>query len=375
MKARVLAAALDGRVIGIADAEIGRAVHPAEACCDDDVAIAVSPDAIRILGESRAKIALVPEGTQFPQQQFQTVILIRGSRSSLSEITQVFRHRPDVQPGIHPSAVVAADAVVGEGTAIGPLVVIGPNASVGPGSIIVSQATLAAGARLGADCLVYPGVRIGWGCRVGDRAVLHHNASIGADGFSFVPMHPGALEAAHGSGGAAQADTERNQLQKIHTLSIVEIGDDVEVGALTAIDRGTLKPTRIGSGTKIDDLVMIGHNVEIGMDCLLCGQVGLAGGVIVGDGAVLGGRVGVADHLTIGAWAVVGAAACVGTNVPAGAVYAGYPAVPRAEAMENLRLMRRVRRLLARLTELGSAGIDGLQSDRDNNGRRPWERR
>jgi UDP-3-O-[3-hydroxymyristoyl] glucosamine N-acyltransferase LpxD len=106
--------------------------------------------------------------------------------------------------------------------------------------------------------------------------------------------------------------------------------DEVEVGALTAIDRGTLKSTRIGHGIKIGDLVMIGHNIEIGMDCLLCGQVGLAGGVMIGDGAVLGGRVGVADHLTIGAWAVVGAAACVGTNVPAGAVYTGYPAVPRA---------------------------------------------
>ena len=288
MKARVLAAALDERVTGAADAEISRAVHPAEASCDGDVAIAVSPDAC-----------------------------------------------------------------------------------VGPRSIILSQATLAAGATLGADCLVYPGVRIGWGCRVGDRAVLHHNASIGADGFSFVSTRPGTLEAAQGACGAARANPERNELQKIHTLSIVEIGDDVEVGALTAIDRGTLKPTRIGSGTKIDDLVMIGHNVEIGMDCLLCGQVGLAGGVVIGDGAVLGGRVAVADHLKIGAWAVVGAAACVGTNVPAGAVYAGYPAVPRAEALENLKLMRRLRRLVVRLTEVGSAGIDGLQSYRDNNGRRP----
>ena len=250
MKARVLAAALDGRVIGAADAEISRAVHPAEASCDGDVAIAVSPDTIRILGESRAKIALIPEGTQIPHQRFQTVILVRGSRSSLPAITQVFQHRPDVQPGVHPSAVVASDAVIGVGATIGPLVVIGAGASVGPRSIILSQATLAAGAALGADCVVYSGVRIGWGCRVGDRAVLHHNASIGADGFSFVPTRPGALEAAQGGVNEAQANPERNELQKIHTLSIVEIGDDVEVGALTAIDRGTLKPTRIGSGTR-----------------------------------------------------------------------------------------------------------------------------
>ena len=360
MKARVLAAALDGRVTGAADVEISRAVHPAEASCEGDVAIAVSPDTIRLLGESGAKIALVPEGTQFPHQRFETVIFMRRSRSSLPAITQVFRHRPEVHPGVHPSAVVALDAVIGEGATIGPLVVIGPGATVGARSVILSQATLAAGATLGADCLVYPGVRISWGCRVGDRTVLHHNASIGADGFSFVPTRPGALEAAQGTGDTAHASPERNELQKIHALSIVEIGDDVEIGALTAIDRGTLKPTRIGAGTKIDDLVMIGHNVEIGMDCLLCGQVGLAGGVIIGDGAVLGGRVGVADHLKIGARAVVGGAACVGTNVPPGAVYAGYPAVPRAEAMENLKLMRRVRRLVARLTDVRSGAAEGL---------------
>jgi UDP-3-O-[3-hydroxymyristoyl] glucosamine N-acyltransferase len=358
MKARVLAAALDGRVIGDADVEISRAVHPAEAFCVGDVAIAMSPEAIRTLSESQASIVLIPEHTSLPHQRFQTVIMMRGSRSALPAITQVFRHCHGVHPGIHPSAVVAPDAVIGEGATIGPLVVIGARASVGARSVILSQATLAADATLGEDCLVYPGVRIGWGCRAGDRVVLHNNASIGADGFSFVPTHPGALEAARGAANTAATGPERNELQKIHALSIVEIGDDVEVGALTAIDRGTLKPTRIGAGTKIDDLVMIGHNVQIGTDCLLCGQVGLAGGVVIGNGAVLGGRVGVADHLRIGDWAVVAAAACVATNVPAGAVYAGYPAVPRAEAMENLKLMRRVRRLVSRIAEIRAGSAD-----------------
>jgi UDP-3-O-[3-hydroxymyristoyl] glucosamine N-acyltransferase len=360
MKASVLAAALAGRVMGADDVEISRAVHPAEASRVGDVAIAVSADTIRLLGESQAKIALVPEGTQVPLQSFRTVIFMRRSRAILPAITQAFRYSPEVHPGVHPSAVVASDAMIGDGATVGPLVVIGPGASVGARSVILSQATLAAGGTLGADCLVYPGVRIGWGCRVGDRAVLHHNASIGADGFSFVPTRPGALEAAQDPAGAAPTDLERNELLKIHALSIVEVGDDVEIGALTSIDRGTLRPTRIGDGTKIDDLVMIGHNVEIGNDCLLCGQVGLAGGVMIGDGAVLGGRVGVADHLKIGAWAVVGGAACVGTNIPAGGVYAGYPAVPRAEAMENLKLMRRVRRLVARMAEVRSGAVDGL---------------
>jgi UDP-3-O-[3-hydroxymyristoyl] glucosamine N-acyltransferase len=218
MKARALAAALDGRVLGAGELEISRAVHPAEATGEGDVAIAMSADTIRLLGESRARIVLVPEGTQFSHQRFRTVIFMRRCRSSLPAITQIFRYRPEIYPGIHPTAVVASSAVIGEGAMIGPLVVIGPGASVGARSVILSQATLAAGGTLGQDCLVYPGVRIGWGCHVGDRVVLHHNASIGADGFSFVPTRPGALEAAQEGGDGVQISQERNELHKIHTL-------------------------------------------------------------------------------------------------------------------------------------------------------------
>lgn len=360
MKAHTLGAALGARVTGDADATVSRAVHPAEASLDGDIAIAVTPDTIRLLPETRAAIALVPEGVELSHPHLKTLIHIRRSRTTLPAITEVFRFRHDVVPGVHPSAVVAPDATIGEGAVIGPLVVIGSGAVVGARSIILSQATLGAGARLGEDCLVHPGVRIGWGCRVGDRVVVHHNASIGADGFSFVPTRPGALEASQGGSVTRPESPERNALQKIQSLSIVEIGDDVEVGALTAIDRGTLKPTRVGPGTKIDDLVMIAHNVEIGADCILCGQVGLAGGVVVGDGVVLGGRSAVSDHLKIGAWSVIGGAACVGTNVPAGAVYVGFPAVPRVEALENIKMLRRVRRLFARGADGSTRPADGL---------------
>jgi UDP-3-O-[3-hydroxymyristoyl] glucosamine N-acyltransferase len=347
MKARALAEALDGRVIGDADVEIARAVHPAEVARERDIAIAISPDTVRLLGACRARTVLVLEGTELPPRQFATAIVVRGSRSNLPAITRIFHHRPAIDLGIHPTAVVAPDAVVGEDAMIGPLVVIGPGAVVGPRSAILSQATVEAGVTIGADCLVYPGVRIGWGCNIGDRAILHYNVSIGADGFGYVAAQPGAHENAEVASDC-QIEPRRNEQQKVHSLSIVEIGNDVEVGALTAIDRGTLKPTRIGSGTKIDDHVLIGHNVEIGTDCLLCGQVGLAGSVAIGDSVVLGGRVAVADHIKIGDRAVVAAAACVATNIPPGAVYAGYPAVPHSEAMENLKLLRRLRRLMAR---------------------------
>ena len=345
MKASAVAAALNARIVGDADASVLRAVHPSSAEDSGDLAVAVSPDTARLLPSTRARMALVVEGAEPEAGRFRTLIIAGRSRTTLSDLTSIFQHRPPTKSGIHPTAIIAPGASIATEVSIGPFTVVGEGVRIGARTTILSQATLSEGASVGEDCLVYPGVRIGWGCRIGDRAVIHHNASIGADGFGFVPDQPGAVDAVRGSTGAAVA-TGRNTLRKTHALSIVEIGDDVEIGALTAIDRGTLKPTRIGSGTKIDDLVMIGHNVEIGTDSMLCGQVALAGSVNVGNGVVLGGKVGVADHLEIGDGAVIGGGSLVGTNVPAGAVYLGIPAVPRQQALDNLKLLHRVRRFL-----------------------------
>ncbi len=346
MKASAVAAALAARIVGDADADVTRAVHPAEARGRGDLAVALTQDVLRTLADTRAEIVLVAEGSDIPDGRFRTVLLAPISRTAFAEATQLFQLRPASTPGIHPTSVVAPDAAIGPDASIGPFTVVGPGASIGARTVLLSQATVAEGAVVGEDCLIYPGVRIGMNCHVGDRAVIHNNASVGADGFGFIPTSPGGVEAARGYSNGGAPATARNPLLKIHSLAGVDIGDDVEIGALTSIDRGTLRPTRIGSGTKIDDLVMIGHNVQIGMDCLLCGQVALAGSVVIGDRAVLGGRVAVADHLTIGAGAVLGGGSAVGSNVPAGAVYLGIPAVPREEAMENLKLMRRLRKFL-----------------------------
>ncbi len=348
MKASAIAAALNARTLGAADVEVGRAVHPAEAGRTGDLAVAVTPDTIRLLADTKAEMALTTADAGIPEDRFKALILVGRSRSNLADLTALLRHHAEALPGIHPSAVIAEDATIAPDASIGPFTVIRSGVTIGARTVVLSQATIAEGASVGDDCLIYPGVRIGWGCRIGDRAIIHHNASIGADGFGFVSALPGAVDAATGTAVLAGAGAHPNPLKKIHGLAGVEIDDDVEIGALTAIDRGTLKPTRVGRGTKIDDQVMIGHNVEIGADCMLCGQVGLAGSVVVGDGAVLGGRVAVADHLKIGAGAVVAGSSGVGTNVPPGAVYAGTPAVPHGEAVENLKLMRRLRRFLDR---------------------------
>jgi UDP-3-O-[3-hydroxymyristoyl] glucosamine N-acyltransferase len=187
---------------------------------------------------------------------------------------------------------------------------------------------------IGAQCLFHSGVRIGDGCTIGDRAIIHANAVIGADGFSFAPDLM-----------SATAFTAGVQVTRVHSLGNVVIGDDVEIGACTTIDRATLESTRIGRGSKIDDHVHIGHNVTIGENCILCGMVGISGSVVLGDRVRLGGGAGVADHVRIGDEAVVGAASGVATNVPAGAFVLGSPAVPYWRFVERQLYLGRAKRL------------------------------
>jgi UDP-3-O-[3-hydroxymyristoyl] glucosamine N-acyltransferase len=197
--------------------------------------------------------------------------------------------------------------------------------------------------------LFHPGVRIGDRVIVGDRVILHHNASIGADGFSFVTPEPGSVEAAKSTG---RVEATNTALRRIHSLGAVVLGDDVEVGANSAIDRGTLSDTRIGRHTKIDNLVQIGHNVTVGEMCMLCGQVGIAGSARIGNRVVLAGQVGVGDHIKIGDDAVVAAKSAVGTDVAPRTVVMGIPAVPRDRAIDQLLNIGRLKGLFAEVAAL-----------------------
>ncbi len=208
--------------------------------------------------------------------------------------------------------------------------------------------TVGAGVSIGAQALIHSGVRIGHDCRLGDRVIVHGNAVIGADGFSFAPDLLSAM-----------AFTAGVTVQRVHSLGNVVIGDDVEIGACTTIDRATLEATRIGRGTKMDDHVHVGHNVSIGESCILCGMIGISGSVVIGDRVRIGGGVGIADHVHIGDEAVVAAGSGVGTNVAPGAFVSGYPAQPHQRSVEQHLYLGRQRRLhdkvaamAARLEEL-----------------------
>jgi len=222
-----------------------------------------------------------------------------------------------VDAHVHPSARME------NGVTIDPGVVIGPRAEIGARTVIAAGATIGPDVRIGRDCTIGAGAAIVHAL-IGDRVIIHSGTRIGQDGYGYTQGPKGQ--------------------QKIPQLGRVIVQDDVEIGTNTTIDRGSIRDTVIGEGSKIDNLVQIAHNVLIGRHCILAGQVGVSGSVTIGDYAVLGGKVGIADHLTIGEGAVFAAGSGVITDVAAGERWGGYPATPVREWMRAFVLLRRLMR-------------------------------
>ncbi|MEM6423111.1 MAG: UDP-3-O-(3-hydroxymyristoyl)glucosamine N-acyltransferase, partial [Pseudomonadota bacterium] len=246
---------------------------------------------------------------------------------------------------------------IGEDAWIGPHTVIRPGVRLGARARIAGQVTIGRASRIGSDALIHAGARIAHDCVIGARVIIQANACIGGDGFSFVTPERGAVEAAKAEGRVD--DTSRNTAyRRIASLGRVVIGDDVEIGAGACIDRGTVADTTVGDGTKIDNQVMLGHNVQVGETCLLCGQVGLAGSTTVGDRTVLGGQVGVGDHLAIGRDCVLAGGTLVGADIKDGSVMMGAPAKTRQAQMDEIMALRRMPKLVEQMREVrGKLGL------------------
>ncbi|MGD1922927.1 MAG: UDP-3-O-(3-hydroxymyristoyl)glucosamine N-acyltransferase [Paracoccaceae bacterium] len=316
----------------------------------DSLALAMDDRMADALSTSKARAAVVWQDADWSALGLQAALLAPRPRVALAGVTAHFQAPVDMQEGVHPTACVAPSAELGPDVWIGPFTVIADGAQIGAGSRIASNCTIGRDAVIGDRALLHPGVRIGARCVIGTDFIAQPNAVIGADGFSFEPPERGSVEAAKETG---RIDGARaSGFLRIHSLAAVEIGDDVEIGAATTIDRGTITPTRIGSGTKIDNQVQIGHNVTVGQTCLLCAQTGIAGSTTIGDRVVMGGKAGVAAHVTVGSDVVCAAGTMVAGNLPPNQVYLGIPAQPRNQAAKQIVALKRLPNALEQLSQI-----------------------
>lgn len=317
----------------------------------DELALAMSPAYADALHSGRARVAILWEGADWRGFGLEGAILVPRARLAMAGITSALDPGPHIAAGIHPSAVVDPSAAIGAGAAIGPLVVIGPRTRIGNRARIGAHVSIAEGAEIGDDVLLHAGARVGPLVRLGHRVTMQSGAVVGGDGFSFVTPEESGIERVRRTLGDRGDVTEQSYV-RIHSLGSVRIGDDVEIGANSTIDRGTISDTVVGRGTKIDNLVMIGHNNRIGEDCLFCSQVGVAGGTTIGDRVVLAGKVGVNDNITIGSDVVAGGGSNIYTRVRDGEVVMGSPAVKMDVNMAMYRALRRLPRALEQLAKL-----------------------
>lgn len=251
-------------------------------------------------------------------------------------------HRPS--PGLHPTAIVAPDAEIGEGVWVGPHAVIESEVVIGPASAVHGGCRIGQGCRIGEECTFYPNVVLYSGVEIGNRVVVHAGAVIGSDGFGYV--------------------RDEKDYLKFPQIGRVILEDDVEIGANTTIDRGSLGSTVIGRGTKLDNLCHVAHNVQIGARTVIAAQTGISGSVSIGDDAVIAGQVGIADHVRIDSGAVVGAQCGIpsGKRIRAGEVFWGTPARPLKDVKVQQAYISRLPRLADELARLRKR-VEELASD------------
>ena len=285
------------------------------------------------LRTTKASAVLVPR--DFSGDCPAVCIRVDNPSAAFMAVTQKFipaPKRPD--PGIHPSAVVAPDAKVAPDASVQALAVIGESAVVGAGSVIGSGCQIGAGVKIGAGCLLHPNSVVRDGCILGDRVILQSGAVIGSDGFGY------------------DTDPKTGRHVKIPQIGIVVLEDDVEIGANTTVDRARFGRTVIGEGTKVDNLVMIAHNVVVGKHCIICAHVGIAGSAEIGNHVIIAGQAGIVGHIKIGDGAILGAQCGVSNDIPPKARVVGGPPRPVGEWKRTVVRIDRLGELYARVKKL-----------------------
>lgn len=308
-----------------------KAVNTLEDAGPGDISFLANPRYAHLLGETKASAVIV--GRDDPRPNGLTVLRCDDPYAAVTAaIIHIHGHREHPTWGIDPRAVVADGARIGEGADIGPHVTIRDGVVIGENATLYPGCYVGDGAVIGNDVTLFPNVVIYDGVRLGDRVTVHAGTVIGEDGLGYAPMNGRWL--------------------KIPQIGSVTIGDDVEIGAVCAIDGATLGTTRIGRGSKFSNSVVVGHGAKIGEDCMIVAQVGIAGSSVIGKHVTLAGQAGISGHLTIGDNARIGAQSGVHSNIEPGAEYLGSPAVKSMDFRRQTSLIHRLPQLKKRVQEL-----------------------
>jgi len=278
-----------------------------------DVTFISNPKYKKYLSTTKAGAVILPRGLKAPYPV--VTLVVDDHYRAFLKVLEAFNTRSvlDIASGIHPDACIAPDAVIGENVSIGAFAVIGDQVTIGEGTTVGPCSVIMKNSRIGKKCIIYPNVTIMDSSGIGDRVILHAGVVIGSDGFGFAPYE--------------------GKFHKIPQIGYVDIGDDVEIGACTCIDRAAFGVTVIESGTKLDNLIQVAHNVRIGSDTVIAAQVGISGSTAIGSGIKIGGQAGFAGHIKVENGASIGAQAGVTKDVPAGETVSGYPAKNHMKAM------------------------------------------
>jgi UDP-3-O-[3-hydroxymyristoyl] glucosamine N-acyltransferase len=350
---------LDGELRGDTNVAITRVVHPALVRGPEDLALVLSQSVLELLKQNKVRNAVVP--AEIGPVDVPNFVLVPRPRLALARLLELFERPAYSNEGIHPTAVIDRTAKVGANTSIGPHCWIGPNSVIGTGCRLICNVNIGADVSIGNQTLLHAGVFVGDRCEIGNHVIIQPNATIGGDGFSFVTPERGSVESVRPNK-KTEVTSFNHEIVRVNSIGNVVIEDHVEIGAATCIDRGTLGETRIGSGSKLDNLIQVGHNATIGRNCLIVALAGLGGSSKVGDRVVMGGQAGLPDHMVVGDDAVIWAQAGVVGNVPAKQAVGSTPAVPMREFLERQVQLKRLPAMQRQLKELQKA-VEDLQKE------------
>lgn len=338
--AKQIAEFIQGRVEGDENASVhdfAKIEEGREGC----ISFLSNPKYTHFIYDTKSTIVLIDESVELEHPVSATLIRVKSAYEAVAKLLQLYESMKPKKKGIDSLAFVSPKAQVGENVYIGPFAYIGDGAVIGDGCQIYPHVNIADGVKVGEDCLFYPNVTVYHGCRIGNNVILHAGCVIGADGFGFAPS--------------------ANGYDKIPQIGIVTIEDDVEIGANTCIDRSTMGSTYVRKGVKLDNLVQIAHNTDIGANTVMSSQVGVAGSTKVGEWCMFGGQVGLAGHITIGNKVFLGAQSGVPGSIKDGQQLIGTPPMEQRAYFKSHAIFRRLPDMYKQMNEMQKT-IDALKA-------------